>query len=67
LWSNVEVSTLIPPGTKTIILFDILLEETLVDQSIAEEIILKGYPLYMIQAPQNQSFVWTANGISLLP
>jgi hypothetical protein len=67
LWSNVDVSTLIPPGTKTIILFDILLEETLVDQSIAEEKILKGYPIYMIQAPQNQSFVWTSNGISLLP
>ncbi len=67
LWSNVEVSTLIPPGTKTIILFDIMLEEALVDQSIAEEKILKGYPIYTIQAPKNQSFVWTSNGISLLP
>ncbi|MGB6679920.1 MAG: glycosyltransferase family 39 protein [Candidatus Bathyarchaeia archaeon] len=66
-WTNVDVSTLIPPGIKTIILFDLLLEETLVDQSIAEEKSLKGFSIYVIQAPQNQSFVWTSNGISLLP
>jgi hypothetical protein len=66
-WINVDVSTLIPPGTKTIILFDLLLEETLVVQSITEEKSLKGVPIYVIQAPQDQSFTWTSEGISLLP
>ncbi len=66
-WENVDVSTLIPPRTKTIVLFDLLPEEILNDQSLAEEIIQNGISIYMIQAPQNRTFVWTSNGISLLP
>ena len=66
-WKNIDVSTLIPPRTKTIILFDLLPEDILNDQSLAERIIQNGISIYMIQAPHNRAFVWTSNGISLLP
>jgi len=62
-WRDVDVTTLIPPGTKRVVLFDLPPEIILGDQALVEKRSKNGYSIEIVSIPDAYRGLWTQRGL----
>ena len=64
-WEEVDVTTLVPPGTERIVFFDLPPEILLADHALVEEKSEGGHTICVIAVPAGYRPLWTPDGLSL--
>jgi hypothetical protein len=64
-WSGIPVTTLIPPGTKRIVLYDLPPEALVADPSLVEEREEDGYAIRIVSVPAAANVLWTLEGLQI--
>lgn len=62
-WDDIDVKSLIPAGTKTIVFFDLPSEAILADRALVEKRTKDGQSIEIISVPDNYSTLWTPGGL----
>jgi len=65
-WNEVDVTTLVPPGTERIVFFDLPSDMLFADQALVEErsgLSPSGCTIQVVSIPENYRALWTPKGL----